>query len=125
MRGARQCRGPAGTTQEDFWLTAGAKAGLAGGNDDERVRALTAPVAVFLIFLKHGRHFSGKHSHLQIESGSDRFGSALRQRAARCNTRRASHRTKDGGCLLNIVDRTVALRTMLAGAPRQAGKDWA
>src|SRR5215217_6458886 len=30
-------------------------------------RALAAPVTVFLIFLKHGRHFSGNYSHLQID----------------------------------------------------------
>ena len=84
MRGARQCLGPAGTKQENFWLTAGANAGLAGGNDDERVRALTAPVAVFLIFPKHGRHFSGNHSHLQM-------GHGLEAEVVGRTTRRALH----------------------------------
>jgi hypothetical protein len=58
-----------GTKRKDFWLTAGRNAGLAGGNGEERGRALAAPVPVFLIFSKHGRHFNGNHSHLQIDGG--------------------------------------------------------
>lgn len=67
MRSAWQCRGPAGTKRKDFWLTAGRKPVWLAEMAMGAAGALAAPAPVFLMLLKHGRHFNRNYSHLQIE----------------------------------------------------------